>query len=148
MRLIISTVVQKPLEQVFAGFDKKLFTLLNPPFPFPKAHVLRFDGCEKGHEVHLELSFHGLGTQRWESLITASERTPTRIFFIDEGIKLPFFLKKWKHQHILERNPDGTTLITDDISYDAAAWLPNFLLYPALYLQFAYRKPVYRKVFA
>ena len=143
MRLIITTPVNQSCAHVWAGFDRDLFLRLSPPFP-PVA-LLRFDGCLPGDEVHLELNFL-LFRQRWESRITEQQRTPEEIYFIDEGQKLPFFLQYWRHHHRLLCRGANTEIV-DDITFRAPAWLPDFLLYPILYLQFRYRRPIYRRVF-
>lgn len=147
MQFKITTVVSKPLEQVFEGFDERLFVELNPPFPFPRVRVLRFDGCLLRDEVHLQLCFLGFFRQNWVSIITQKEANPDEINFTDTGRTLPFFLRSWKHQHILQRTAQNQTLITDQVNFEAATWLPNWLLWPALYLQFSFRKPIYRRVF-
>jgi ligand-binding SRPBCC domain-containing protein len=124
-------------------FDEDLFKALNPPFP--PVEVKRFDGCHTGDEVSLELNFI-LFRQQWTSLITEHGYSESGFYFIDEGKKLPFFLKKWKHRHGIVALTDGTEII-DDISYTSGTLLSDIFLYPLLYLQFAMRKPVYQKYF-
>lgn len=143
MRLKIKTQVAQDLNDVLTGFDERLFLKLAPPFPPVK--LLRFDGSRKGDTVTLELNFFFF-KQQWTSYIVDHKDTTATYQFIDQGVKLPFFLKKWRHTHILERNEQGTCII-DNISYAAPyRWLTP-LLYPVLFLQFWYRKPIYRKVF-
>lgn len=144
MNLSISTLVAQSPEAVMSGFTESLFLQLNPPFPYPKAKLLRFDGCKRGHEIHLELQM-GF-TMRWESKITDDYQHPNEIGFVDEGHLLPFFLKSWTHRHRLVRKGNNTVII-DDITYTTPWWLPAALMYPALYFQFAYRKPIYRQTF-
>ena len=141
MKISISTTVNQPLDQVWAKFDASLFKALAPPFPPVK--LLRFDGSLTGNEVHLELNFL-LFSQRWISLITAHQINTTEIFFIDEGKQLPFFLSSWQHKHLL-RTKGSQTEITDEITFNSPL---GWLLYPALWLQFAYRRPIYQKLFA
>lgn len=141
MRIELTTDVALPVDEVFARFDRNLFLALNPPFPLVRLE--RFDGCRTGNEVHLDLSF-GLFRQRWKSVITAFGEDDAGVHFVDEGHILPFFLRTWRHEHRLERTAGGTR-IRDRIDYTAPApWL-EWLLYPVLYLQFLYRKPVYRR---
>lgn len=84
--------------------------------------------------------------QRWTSLIVKEGITPEEAYFIDEGIRLPFFLSYWRHRHRV-LNAGEHAVVVDDIYYQAPfRWL-GYLLYPVLWLQFAYRRPVYRKVF-
>lgn len=143
MKLKIQTSVEKNYLQVWEGFTEDLFNQLSPPFPPVK--VMQFDGCHKGDTVELELNFL-LFKQRWKSLITDQQSTNTEIFFLDEGVKLPFFLAFWKHRHRIIKNGDST-IIADEIEFRTPTLLTNYLFYPLLWLQFAYRKPIYRKVF-
>ncbi len=143
MRLTVTTPVRQDYITVMKGFTEQLFMRLNPPFPPVK--LLRFDGCKKGDVVSLELNFI-LFKQRWDSLIVESELNDREFYFIDEGKKLPFFLKYWHHHHRILK--DGThTRLVDDITFRSPFLLMDYLLYPVLWLQFWYRKPVYRKVF-
>lgn len=158
MHLLLKTHVRQPLPTVWAGFDRALFDRLSPPFP--PVDVVRFDGCLKGDVVHLRLNFL-LFRQDWISLIidqqtitTTPERDrpghsdhPDEIYFIDQGTQLPFFLHHWHHRHRLLRDPAGGTIVVDDITYRTPFRLTDYLIYPLLWLQFAYRKPIYRRVF-
>ena len=143
MKLTIQTSVQQSYQQVWAGFTKDLFTKLSPPFPPVK--VIRFDGCLKGDIVELELNFL-VFKQSWKSLITDQQTTDVDIFFLDEGIKLPFFLSSWRHYHRIIKGSDST-IIADEIEFHTPTILTDYLLYPLLWAQFAYRKPIYRSVF-
>lgn len=148
MKLTLKTKVSQDINSVFAGFNLELFEKLTPPMTQVK--VLRFDGCKKGDIVSLELRIMWLIRQEWTSEVTASEATDALIYFIDEGEgkKLPFFLSKWRHEHRIERDETGDgAYIVDKIDYRAPFGL-NFLLWPVLWLQFAFRRPVYRRVFA
>lgn len=144
MRIIIKTEVGQSAKQVFAGFNRELFLKLNPPFP--PVRLLQFDGCQREDWVKLELNFIFF-KQTWESLITESEESEQEIYFVDEGKKLPFFLKFWRHRHRIVTANDKSSYIIDDIEYRAPFTLLTYLLYPVLYLQFLYRKPIYRRVF-
>jgi ligand-binding SRPBCC domain-containing protein len=145
MEIIIKTYVNQPLQSVWQGFDENLFVKLAPPFP--PVRLLRFDGSEKGNEVHLELNFL-LFRQTWVSLITENVKTDDQIYFVDEGIKLPFFIKYWKHRHRIIKHIDkgkGTqSLIIDEVEFKS--WL-GWLIYPVLYFQFWYRKGIYEEIF-
>ncbi|GAA4453815.1 hypothetical protein GCM10023189_19430 [Nibrella saemangeumensis] len=143
MHLILKTPVNQPLPQVWAGFDRSLFEKLSPPFP--PVNVVRFDGCRKGDVVHLQLNFL-LFRQDWISDITDQQESPDEIYFIDEGRKLPFFLSYWRHRHRLVRRGSHTVII-DDIRYRTPTRLTDWLLFPLLWAQFAYRKPIYRRIF-
>jgi ligand-binding SRPBCC domain-containing protein len=143
MRLLLRTPVAQPPTQVWQGFNQDLFLALAPPFPPVK--LRRFDGSLTGDEVHIELNLL-FTKQLWVSQITEHHQAAEEIFFVDQGIRLPFFLASWRHRHGIKRHGSGS-LIEDDITYTAPAWLPDGLLYPTLWLQFAYRRPVYQRLF-
>lgn len=143
MRIILKTNVQQNPQEVFEGFTESLFMKLAPPFPPVK--LVKFEGSEVGNIVELELNFIFF-KNTWQSLITAHEKTEAEIYFIDEGKKLPFFLRFWQHKHRIVQHEAGSQII-DDISYRSPFWVLDYLLYPVMYLQFAYRKPIYKKSF-
>jgi len=145
MHLLLQTPVRQPLSQVWAGFNRTLFDQLAPPFP--PVEVVRFDGCLKGDVVHLRLNFI-VFKQDWISDILDQQTTENEIFFVDQGTKLPFFLRYWQHRHRLVRDAQtGGTLVIDDITFSTPTLLTDYLFYPLMWLQFAYRKPIYRRVF-
>ena len=111
----------------------------------PGNFLLRFDGREVGDEVHLELNFL-LFRQAWVSRITEVQRDERDISFVDEGIELPFFLTAWRHRHRIAAYRGGT-VIFDEIEFRASNLLLELFLWPVLYLQFLYRRPVYRRFF-
>jgi len=143
MNLRIETRVNASLDQVKEGFTKDLFLKLNPPFPPVK--LLEFGGCKQGDKVALELNFIFF-KQLWVSDITEDHETKDRWFFVDEGTKLPFFLKTWKHHHEVQKGEVGAAII-DYITFTTGTLLSDLLMYPALLGQFLYRKPIYRKIF-
>ncbi len=140
MNIKIETAVNADFQTVYEAFDEQLFKALNPPLLPVK--LLRFDGCKKGDEVHLQFPFG----MKWVSLITDSQLDTSGFVFVDEGQVLPFPLKKWKHQHKILRKKK-MTIIVDDIQYQTPHILLDWLLYPVLYTQFLYRKPIYQRYF-
>jgi ligand-binding SRPBCC domain-containing protein len=143
MRLHLQTAVASSHLEVKEGFTESLFAKLAPPFPPVK--VLRFDGCKAGDTVDLELNFIFF-KQKWTSKITEDHCDAQEFFFVDEGIVLPFFLGKWRHCHRILAQPSGS-IISDEIEFEGAfSWMTP-LLYPVLWLQFWYRKPIYRRIF-
>ncbi len=142
MRIKLSTTVNRPYLEVKAAFTEDLFMSLNPPFPPVK--LLRFDGCTTNDVVSLELNFIFF-KQQWVSLITEDLTDSQQFMFVDEGTKLPFFLRQWRHRHQIVK-AGNQCVIVDDIQYKAPNWLLGALLYPALFLQFLYRKPIYKRL--
>ena len=144
MHILLATLVQQSVDQVWAGFDRTLFDRLSPPFP--PVDVVRFDGCLTGDVVQLRLNFL-VFRQEWTSHIIDQQTTADEIYFVDQGTKLPFFLAYWHHRHRLLRDSSGGTRIVDDITFRTPYRLTDYLLYPVMWLQFAYRKPIYRQIF-
>lgn len=142
MNIKISTQVGASLKKVQEGFTQELFLSLNPPFPPVK--LLQFDGCKEGDHVALELNFI-LFKQQWISDIVEDDEDDNSWFFVDKGVQLPFFLRKWEHKHIVEKHEEAS-LIIDDISFSTGFLLTDVLIYPLLYAQFLYRKPIYKKL--
>jgi ligand-binding SRPBCC domain-containing protein len=144
MKFNITSQVNRDYEQVFAGFSQKeLFLKLSPPYL--KLNLLRLDGSQKGDQIHVELLLPG-SKQLWISQVTESGKKENELYFIDEGIKLPFFLKTWQHKHRVI-NKNGKAEIIDEISYKSPSALMDYLLYPVLKHQFAYRKKAYQEYF-
>lgn len=143
MKLHIRTLVNQNASRVQKGFNQDLFVKLSPPFP--KVSVSRFDGCSTGNIVSLELNFL-LFKQKWTSLIVHHDSHENLFLFIDEGKDLPFFLTNWKHEHRIENHQNGA-LIHDNIQYKTPFIVLDYLLWPLFFLQFVYRKPIYRRIF-
>lgn len=144
MKITIETAVNQDYLQVKEGFNETLFKKLSPPFPPVK--LLRFDGSTKGDLVTLELNFIFF-KEKWTSEIMDDQTTDKEFYFIDKGIELPFFLKKWTHKHRIVKDGENS-MIRDEIDYQAPFRVLTWLLYPAMLLQFAYRKPIYKKIFS
>lgn len=107
--------------------------------------LIRFEGSEKGNVVTLELDFI-IFKQIWESHIIENGETACEWYFVDIGKKLPFFLQYWQHRHRVVQTGTHATII-DDITFETPFFLTDFLLYPVMWLQFWYRKPIYKRVF-
>ncbi|UYZ62284.1 SRPBCC family protein [Hymenobacter weizhouensis] len=145
MHFLLQTRVAAPPAQVWRGFTRELFLALAPPFP--PFRLLRFDGCHRGDEVHLELGA-GPVRRRWTALITDHGQLPDgTCYFVDEGQELPPPLRFWRHRHLMQPAPGGGTLIVEDLEYRTRfRWLDG-LLYPLVWVQFAWRRPIYRRWF-
>jgi ligand-binding SRPBCC domain-containing protein len=144
VRIHLKTNVCGDHREVLAGFDEKLFRRLAPPFP--RLRLLRFDGSRPGDRVEIEL-LTGLKRFRWTSLITERQVTDQEAWFTDQGQQLPPPLRYWRHRHLVTNRGNGASTIHDIIDYRTSFRLLDGLLYPLLWAQFAYRKPVYRRVF-
>jgi ligand-binding SRPBCC domain-containing protein len=144
MKINIATPGQTSASEVMKNIEQELFEALSPPGA--GVEIVRFDGSKKGDIVHIRLSLLGFIKQDWISEIVEAGENEEEIYFVDEGKQLPFFLRFWRHRHRVQKAGSGAVII-DDIEFKSPLWLPGFLLYPVLYLQFAYRKPIYRRFF-
>ena len=145
MHLLLRFPVAQPPAAVLAGFTRELFEALAPPFP--KLHLLRYDGSRTGDVVAIELQA-GPKRWRWTSLITADGVLPDgTLFFVDEGQELPAPLRQWRHRHLIEPAPGGGSVIVEDITFSTGRGWLDALIYPAIWAQFSLRGPVYRKWF-
>lgn len=143
MRIILETPVKEDFNAVWKGFDRELFISLAPGFP--KLVLKRFDGCNQGDEVHLELEFPFF-KQSWNSLIIESGRNDREYYFIDQGTQLPFFLTYWEHKHRIVKSGNETVLV-DDIQFKSHGLFMEWLIYPSLWLSFFQRKSKYQNRF-
>lgn len=143
MKIVIKTKIPKNFLDIYSKFDQKLFEALSPPLM--KVLVDRFDGCNKGDEVHLSMTLFGVIGQRWISLITRQEINENEAFFIDEGSLLPPPLKSWKHIHRINKIDENSSHVIDDIEYTTGNAMLDLLIFPALYSMFYFRKPVYKR---
>lgn len=144
MKIWIKTTVAADHMTVWEGFNRDLFEALKPPL-LPLT-LKRFDGSTTGDEVHLTLG-KGWLSQDWNARIIDHQIDSTECYFIDQGIKLPFFLRDWQHRHRIVKQIDGQTAIIDDIDFRTPLRLLDYLMYPVMYLQFYARKPVYKRIF-
>lgn len=132
------------MEQVFAGFTEELFKALKPPGM--SLELLRFDGCDKGDEVHLKVGVWPL-KEMWISKIIDQKKTKDAIYFVDEGSTLPMFFKTWKHTHWVKVNEKGGAIIVDEIDYTCKVPGMEYLLYPMMRWMFGIRTPIYQRFF-
>ena len=143
MKLYFETIVSGSVKEVFFKFDKELFLQLKPPGV--TVDLKRFDGCNKGDEIQLELKSPA-GTQEWKGIVTDSFVSEDECYFVDEGVKLPFPLTLWSHRHTI-KNIKGKTTIIDDISFEISPKIMTPVFYPILWSVFKYRGPIYRRIF-
>lgn len=144
MKILFRTRIHQPVKVVKEGFTKELFMKLAPHWS--SFELLRFDGCKKNDEVHIRISLMGL-KQEWISVITEEHESPTEWFFVDQGKKLPWPLKSWKHIHRVDRIGDKDCEIVDDIEFEASSPILGKLIYPFLWSTFAIRPKLYKDFF-
>lgn len=127
MNITLRSKVIGDLEVITNRFDADLLRYLLPP----GAQLIEFGGSKKGDIVHLKLPLGG----EWISEITEHKVLENMSSFIDEGRKLPFPLKKWKHKHILHRSGKNT-IIEDNMTFSTGCIITDMLFYPVLLAAF------------
>lgn len=144
MNLKFETLVPLPYQTIKNKFDKELFIYLSPDIiPFK---LKRFDGCRLNDEIHILLGMAVI-KQEWISIITDEKEADHGWYFVDEGKKLPWPLKTWKHVHRVDRLGDQESRIVDDITYDCGNEILNRLMKPFLWSVFVIRPGRYHKFF-
>lgn len=145
MRLKIVTQVMGDYKKVFSGFDHSLLLKLSPP-GF-RVQLLKADPPEMaGGRIALKVTILGLIHQDWENEFSQYEIGESECHFVDEGRKMPFPIKRWRHDHRVQRDGDHARIV-DDVTYSSGLLVVDWLLYPVMWMQFAYRRPIYRRHF-
>lgn len=143
MNIKIKTKVKGNYRVLMEQFDRKLFEALKPKHA--DMEIVEFTGSKKGDRVHLR--FHQPFPLEWVSIITEDGENEREAFFIDEGAKLPFPLKYWRHKHIVQKITEDSSYIIDDMTFKGANGLITALMYPAIYAAFYPRKKIYQAYF-
>jgi len=143
MRILLETKVRQHYDKVYKGFDVNLFKALAPVFP--KMILRKFEGCKKNDLVEVDIDF-SIGKQPFYSQVIEAGKEHRGYYFIDQGTRLPFFLKYWEHKHRIKRCGEGS-MIVDDIYYNSPTKVAGFLIFPFMWLSFYARKSIYRRYF-
>ncbi len=143
MKILLRSVVDCPFEQVTKNFDRDLFEFLLPPASV--AELVSYEGSNPGDKVHL--AFKIPWKADWISVIKESKQGKGFYYFFDEGEKLPFGLKKWRHHHQIRQLTENQTEIIDFMHFSTGFWLMDLLARPVLFLAFFPRKRLYKKYF-
>ena len=138
LKINLKSNIEHDFKSVLERFDGDLFRYLLPP----RAELIEFGGSKQGDKVHLKLPIAG----EWISEITEDTISDDFFYFIDEGRKLPFPLKKWHHRHVLRKN-GPKTIVEDIMSFSTGTIITDLFFYPVLYLSFLPRVWQYGKYF-
>lgn len=84
--------------------------------------------------------------QEWKNEFSDHEVSDERCHFVDTGMVVPFPIRQWRHDHRVESQGDHTVIV-DDVTFRTRWWLIDAFLIPFIWLQFRYRRPIYRRVF-
>ena len=138
----IQTKIGASMPFVWSQFNEALLKKISPPFP--KVNIQRFDGCKPGDLVILEINLIFIQVT-WSSKITYAKQDSNQSVFIDEGIKVPFGINHWKHEHSIIKIDDDQCYILDFIPYKTSNVFLDMILFPFLWGMIFYRKPFYQK---
>ncbi len=145
MRMLLKTPVRGNYKKVFAGFDQSLLLKLTPPGM--KMKLTHSDPSDlPGGKIKIQVTIFGLIKQEWENAFSDYELGAQECHFVDTGRIMPFPIRFWRHNHRVQKDGENA-LILDDIEYKCSFFLLDWLLYPILWLQFKYRKPIYQRHF-
>jgi ligand-binding SRPBCC domain-containing protein len=143
MKFQMSTPVRGHVpKEIINVFDFDLLRALSPPMMKPE--LISYGGYAPGTKIHFRLNTP-FGTKDWKGMISEYSENETEIYFTDEGVELPFGIKTWKHKHRLIRRHYGTE-IRDEVEFSFYGVLSRLFFTPGIWLQFLYRKPLYRKI--
>ena len=143
MNIQIKTLVHGHYLSVMQRFDRQLFEALKPKGA--DMEIVEFTGSEKGDKVHIR--FNSPIKAEWISHITEHGENDKEAYFIDEGVKLPWPLKYWRHKHIVQRVTEDTSCIVDDITFKGPNALMSAAMYPGIFAGFYPRKKIYKAYF-
>ena len=107
MNIKFETKVKGNYKSIMDRFDRNLFEALIPKQG--DMEIIEFTGSKKGDRVHLR--FKSPIKADWVSDITEDGINEQEAYFIDEGVKLPFPLSYWKHQHIVKKIDEHYSLL-------------------------------------
>lgn len=127
--------------EAYSVFTDQLLTTLSPPFAKPVTRL--YEGNRPGHRLHFILHTP-LGAKTWTGKVTEEQVSEAEIYFIDEGAEMPFGLTYWRHKHRLIKTNEGTR-IRDEVQFETKNSFLAFFLFPVLWFQLLYRKPMYEK---
>ncbi len=143
MRITMSTPVDGYYVDVMKRFDRDLFEALAPPVGMT---VDTFTGSKKGDTVVLKFTIPYKFI--WQSDIIEDGHNEDRAWFVDVGKILPWPLKTWRHEHIVQKVNNHQSIIIDQMEYTCrSAWM-NQLIKPVLYAAFNPRKKIYKQYFS
>ena len=143
MNIRLTTEVDGYYLDVMEQFDRDLFEALKPPMGMK---VREFTGSQKGDKVILDFTIPTKFT--WQSDIVEHGKNEKLAWFVDIGTILPWPLKSWRHEHIVEHIDQDNCLIIDDMSYECSNSFLTTFLKPFLFGAFSPRKRIYKQYFS
>jgi ligand-binding SRPBCC domain-containing protein len=120
---VYETTFEESLEEVWGFFEtaENLVQITS----FPKVKLLSDPSTREGNLIKMELQFPLL-TLEWDSFISEMRRHD---YFVDEGARLPFPFRTWKHTHRFYRR-ENLTMMEDRVELTAhvPAWMVRAFL--------------------
>lgn len=114
-----------------------------PPLGLVK--VKRYQGQTPGDIIDLKFNIPFMG--HWVVIIKDSFLSHREYSFTDRGLKVPFGIKYWKHNHRVVARNNNSCFIIDDIEFETSFVITDRLLYLPLFFMFYMRKPQYRSYY-
>lgn len=143
MTIILKTEVAGNYLDIMQKFDRELFEALKPPVGMS---IREFTGSQKGDKVVLDFTFPAKFT--WQSDIIEHGQNKEKAWFVDIGSVLPWPLKSWRHEHIVERIDDHSSCIIDHMTYSCSNAAITMAVKPFLFAAFYPRKRIYKQYFS
>lgn len=137
-RYVYTTTLSSDLEHVWLFFQsaENLVRITR----FPLVSIDSDPTVAQGKNIKLKLNFI-LFRLKWLLKIKEVEE---KVFFIDEGLHVPFPFKKWQHIHSFSQK-GNQTVMTDEIEFEA--YLPAFIIRILLFGMFRDRGKVIQRYF-
>jgi ligand-binding SRPBCC domain-containing protein len=142
-KIFVRCRVHSTFQKVVDGFNRQLLESLSPDLM--QLRILRYDGQKTGDCFTMQMGPPLLNI-RWEGRVTAAGQTPATFWFEDEGLKLPFPLKAWRHRHVVRKAGDEA-VIMDIVSYTTGNRILDILCFPFLKAMFRGRIKKYQRYF-
>jgi ligand-binding SRPBCC domain-containing protein len=141
MRIRYVTTIESPFQQVYEGFNRNLLEYLVPAV----ATIIRYEGQNPGDIVDIKFKIPFM--RNWTIIIKESWLSHREYGFIDRGLRLPAGLVYWQHTHRVIARDDVSCFIIDDVEFESAWQLWDYILYLPLKLLFFNRKFMYRRYY-
>ncbi|QKS70997.1 hypothetical protein FLK61_30220 [Paenalkalicoccus suaedae] len=131
------TEINKPIKDVWEFFqtNENLVAITG----FPKITLLGDKDVFEGSHVHLKMDFF-LVKLDWQGEIT---KVVPEAYFMDEGKKLPFPFKEWRHVHAFKELSPSKTKMIDRVEF--SSYVPAPLIKAMLIGMFSDRKRQLKK---
>ena len=143
MTIQLATEVDGYYLDVMNRFDRDLFEALKPPVGM---EVAQFTGSKKGDQVILQFTIPARFT--WQSDIVEDGHDDKRAWFVDVGVILPWPLKTWRHEHIVEHINQDRSRIVDSMTYECKNAVLTWMIKPFMIGAFYPRKRIYKQYFS